>query len=32
LCSVEEAFDPTEFLSRLTRQGVRIARLEPYPL
>jgi hypothetical protein len=32
LCSVEEAFDPTEFLSRLTRQGIRIARLEPYPL
>lgn len=32
LCSVEEAFDATEFLSRLTRRGVRIARLEPYPL
>jgi saccharopine dehydrogenase-like NADP-dependent oxidoreductase len=32
LCTVEEAFDSSVFLSRLTQRGVRIARLEPYPL
>lgn len=30
--AVEELFDPGPLLARISRRGIRIARLEPYPL